>query len=53
MKLFRLEVNDSRSSKDRNKYLIARYARDENEVMAELGINHRYLNIYSIKEVYT
>lgn len=51
MKLFRLEVSDSRSSKDRNRYLIARYARDEKVLMFWMK-DHRYLNIHSIKEVY-
>lgn len=52
MKLFRLKVSDVRPGKDRSKYLIAHYGKDENEVMAELGINHSYLRVYSIKEIY-
>ncbi|HFZ8394737.1 TPA: hypothetical protein ACIPBC_001672 [Salmonella enterica subsp. enterica serovar Saintpaul] len=52
MKLFRLVVSDRRSSKDRSKYTLAHYGKDENEVMAEFGINHHYLEVYSIKEVY-
>lgn len=52
MKLFRLLVSDLRSSKDRSKYPVAHYGKDENEVMAEFGINHSYLKVYSIKEVY-
>ncbi|WMT11160.1 hypothetical protein BFINDDAI_00073 [Salmonella phage EH2] len=52
MKLFRLKVSGLRSSKDRKKYPLAHYGKDENEVMAEFGINHPYLKVYSIKEVY-
>lgn len=50
MKLFRLKVSDSRSSKDRSKYSIARYARDEESLMSEMK-THGYLNIHSVKEV--
>lgn len=52
MKLFRLTVSDRRSSKDRSKYQVAHYGKSENEVMAEFGINHSYLIVYSVKEVH-
>ncbi|EJP0904601.1 hypothetical protein NVD66_002241 [Salmonella enterica] len=52
MKLFRLMVSDRRSSKDRSKYPVAHYGKDENDVMGEFGINHPYLLVYSVKEVH-
>ena len=51
MKLFRLEVSDTRSNKDRSKYMIARYAKCERNLL-HCMFNHRYLTIHSIKEIY-
>lgn len=52
MKVFRLVVSDRRYSKGRYKHTLAHYGKDEKEVMAEFGINHSYLKVHSIKEVY-
>lgn len=52
MKVFRLVVSDKRLGKNTSKSSIAHYGKSENEVMAEFGISHSYLKVYSIKEVY-
>lgn len=52
MKVFRLLVSDKRLGKNTSKSLLAHYGKNENEVMAEFRINHSYLKVHSIKEVY-
>ncbi|ASU01515.1 hypothetical protein P47N_0061 [Bacteriophage T5-like saus47N] len=52
MKVFRLVVSDKRLGNNTSRFLLAHYGKNEKEVMAEFGINHSYLKVYSIKEVY-
>ena len=52
MKVFRLVVSDKRLGNNTSRSLLAHYGRDEKEVIAEFGINHSYLKVHSIKEVY-
>lgn len=52
MKLFRFEVSDTRSSKDRSKYKIACYGENKEHAKMFMRNWHPYLNIYSIEEVY-
>lgn len=51
MELFRLTVSDLRSSKNRSKYEIARYAKSVEHLKAQLK-DHSYLYVYDIKDVY-
>ena len=52
MKLFRFEVSDTRSSKDRSKYKIGCYGENKEHAQMFMRNGHPYLTIHSIKEVY-